>query len=310
MQIGVQSLDDGVLEQNQRGHDVAATRRAFRLLRGAGFKIHAHWMPNLLGSSPELDVKDYARLFDDEAFRPDELKVYPCSLVESAELVQHYESGKWHPYTHDELLEVLVSVLAGAPRYCRLTRVIRDISSDDILVGNKRTNFREIAQRELERRGGSGCDIRQREVRDDVGDSSELELRVTPYATSTGEECFIEFVTPLEGEAPHDRIAGFARLQLPKRDALSGDETLPELQGRAVLRELHVYGEAKRIGARDGLGVQHRGLGRRLLEEAARIATAEGYEQLAVISAVGTRDYYRARGFEDGHLYQHRALRR
>ncbi|MEE3332322.1 MAG: tRNA uridine(34) 5-carboxymethylaminomethyl modification radical SAM/GNAT enzyme Elp3 [Myxococcota bacterium] len=310
VQIGVQSLDDGVLEQNQRGHDVAATRRAFRLLRGAGFKIHAHWMPNLLGSSPELDVKDYARLFDDEAFRPDELKVYPCSLVESAELVQHYESGKWHPYTHDELLEVLVSVLAGAPRYCRLTRVIRDISSDDILVGNKRTNFREIAQRELERRGGSGCDIRQREVRDDVGDSSELELRVTPYATSTGEECFIEFVTPLEGEAPHDRIAGFARLQLPKRDALSGDETLPELQGRAVLRELHVYGEAKRIGARDGLGVQHRGLGRRLLEEAARIATAEGYEQLAVISAVGTRDYYRARGFEDGHLYQHRALRR
>ncbi|NQY92334.1 MAG: radical SAM protein [Deltaproteobacteria bacterium] len=154
VQLGIQSLDDAVLTANRRGHDAAATHRAVRLLRGAGFKLHAHWMPNLLGSTPQADIADFARLFDDERVRPDELKVYPCSLIESAELVQHYERGEWRPYEHDELLGVLVVVLATAPRWCRLTRVIRDISSDDILVGNQLTNFREIAHAELERRGG------------------------------------------------------------------------------------------------------------------------------------------------------------
>jgi elongator complex protein 3 len=312
VQIGVQSLSDAVLEENQRGHDVAATRRAFRLLRAAGFKIHAHWMPNLLGSSPERDVADYAKLFADPGFRPDELKVYPCSLVESAELVQHYERGEWRPYSYEELLEVLVAVLAGAPRWCRLTRVIRDISSDDILVGNKRTNFREIAQRELERRGGASCDIRQREVRGDIDEAAPLELRATQYESSTGSEWFLEFVTAQDvgrdGCGVGDRLAGFARLALPKTDGSLASEQLAEIAGRALVRELHVYGEAKRIGSRAGTGAQHRGLGRKLLDEAARISAREGYAHLSVISAVGTREYYRARGFEDGVLYQHRTL--
>ncbi|MFN8450507.1 MAG: radical SAM protein [Anaerolineae bacterium] len=108
VQIGFQSLNDDVLRLNRRGHTVDATRRAVRLLRQAGFKIHAHWMPNLYGSSPEQDVADYAKLFGDPDFRPDELKIYPCSLIESAELMKHYRDGLWRPYTHDELLDVLV----------------------------------------------------------------------------------------------------------------------------------------------------------------------------------------------------------
>ena len=94
VQIGYQSLSDAVLAQNKRGHDVAATRRAMRLLRAAGFKIHAHWMPNLLGSTPDADVEDFRRIFADEDFRPDELKIYPCSLIESAELMRFYERGR------------------------------------------------------------------------------------------------------------------------------------------------------------------------------------------------------------------------
>src|SRR5258708_21818104 len=100
VQIGFQSLADPVLAKNRRGHDVAATRRAVRLLRRAGFKIHAHWVPNLYGSSPEADMADYERLFADPDFCPDELKIYPCSLIASAELMQRYVEGLWRPYTH------------------------------------------------------------------------------------------------------------------------------------------------------------------------------------------------------------------
>jgi elongator complex protein 3 len=165
VQIGIQSLSDRVLALNRRGHDVASTRRALRLLRAAGLKIHAHWMPNLRGATPEADVRDYARLFDDVDFRPDEIKIYPCSLVASAELMAHYDRGEWRPYGEEELLGVLTAGLARTPPYCRITRVIRDFSADDIVVGNKVANLRQVAERALVRQGGACRDIRAREIR-------------------------------------------------------------------------------------------------------------------------------------------------
>jgi elongator complex protein 3 len=299
VQIGFQSLDDKVLRLNKRGHTVAATRRAVRLLRAAGFKIHAHWMPNLYGSSPENDIDDYRRMFDDPDFRPDELKIYPCSLIESAELMRHYEDGSWRPYTHDELLHVLTEVFRLTPEYCRLTRVIRDIPSTDIVVGNQLTNFRQIAEDELARQGERGRDIRAREVRFRQVQAEQLTLDEQVYASSWGEEIFLQYITPDRG------IAGFLRLSLPDHD---NPPLTDELAGAAVIREVHVYGQSLEIGASSGGRAQHLGLGKQLIERAAEIAQERGFGRLAVISAIGTREYYRKRGFEDGVLYQVRGL--
>ena len=300
VQIGIQSLSDEILEKNGRGHDVASTRQALRLLRAAGFKIHAHWMPNLLGSTPSMEQEDFSRLFDDEDIRPDELKIYPCSLIETAELMDHYRSGAWRPYTHDELLEVIVGALAKVPRYCRVTRVIRDISSDDIVVGNKLTNFRQIAEQELARRGGHCIDIRSREIKRERFNLDQLVLRETAYSSAVGEERFLEMVTE------DDRLAGFLRLSLPVSAVAS--ETPEALRGCAVIREVHVYGASLGLGLRDGDRAQHRGLGSQLVEAAVQRARAGRFDQIAVISAVGTRDWYRRLGFEDGPLYQRRPL--
>lgn len=301
VQLGLQSLDDAVLEANKRGHDVAASRAAMKRLRAAGFKLHAHWMPNLKGATPESDLADFARLFDDRDFRPDELKLYPCSLVESAELMHDFEAGRWRPYTHDELLGVVAGALPLVPRWCRVTRVIRDISSDDIVAGNKRTNFRQIAEAEVRRRGGRCIDIRSREIARASFDARDVALRECEYATSIGRERFLEFVTP------DDRILGFLRLALPDA-GVSSDLAPGELDGSALVREVHVYGAAVGLGEGADGRPQHRGLGTRLLERAAALAREAGHAQLSVISAVGTRGYYRERGFVDGELYQHRAL--
>jgi elongator complex protein 3 len=299
VQLGFQSLDDQVLAANKRGHDVATTRRAVGLLRRAGFKIHAHWMPNLLGATPEGDVADFERLFADPGLRPDELKVYPCSLIESAELMRFFEAGMWRPYEYDALLAVLSAVLERTPRYCRITRMIRDISSDDIVEGNKLTNFREIAQAALEERGGRCQDIRSREIRGRGFADDQLSLRETRYESDTADERFLEFVTA------KDEIVAFLRLSLPECRAF-----LDEIAGSALVREVHVYGAALGLGARSSEKAQHRGLGARLLEEAAHRARQAGFRNLAVISAVGTRAYYRKLGFSDGVLYQHRPLAR
>lgn len=297
VQLGFQSLDDQVLRHNKRGHDVAATRSAVRCLRAFGFKIHAHWMPNLLGSDPARDVEDFDRMFGDPDLCPDELKVYPCSLVESAELMHHYRDGSWRPYDEAELLAVLTHAIAHTPRYCRLSRVIRDICSGDIVVGNRKSNFREVAERTLDARQVRRCDIRSREVGLRAVEPGSLALITTPYPAAGGEERFIEFVTA------DDKVAGFCRLSLP-----GGAAPLAELRGAAIVRELHVYGAALSLGERQSGRAQHGGLGTRLLAEAVRQATAAGFASLAVISAVGTKGYYRRQGFVDGELYQHRAL--
>lgn len=297
VQIGFQSLNDSVLRLNKRGHTVAATRRAVKLLRGAGFKIHAHWMPNLYGSSPEADIEDYRRMFDDPDFRPDELKIYPCSLIESAELMERYEDGSWRPYTHEELLHVLTEVFRLTPEYCRLTRVVRDIPSTDIVVGNHMTNFRQVAEDELARQGERSRDIRAREVRFKSVGAGDLRLDELRYESAWGDEIFLQYITQERD------IAGFLRLSLPSEPPLSD-----ELADAAMIREVHVYGQSLELGeAADGR-TQHLGLGKQLIERAAEIARQQGYERLAVISAIGTREYYRKRGFEDGTLYQVRSL--
>jgi elongator complex protein 3 len=299
VQIGFQSLNDEVLRVNRRGHTVDATRRAVKLLRLAGFKIHAHWMPNLYGSSPEMDIEDYERMFADPDFRPDELKVYPCSLIESAALMQRYLDGSWQPYSHDELLHVLVDCFRHTPEYCRLTRVIRDIPGTDIVDGNKTTNFRQLVDAELTKHGEQTDDIRAREVRFRQVAPDQLRLDELWYHTSIGEDVFLQFVT-------EDRsIAGFLRLSLPERNVPALTE---ELAGAAVIREVHVYGQSMEIGESAPGKAQHAGLGTQLIERAVALALEKGYERLSVISAVGTRGYYRKRGFVDGQLYQVRVL--
>lgn len=295
IQLGVQSLDDQILEANHRGHDVLATRNAFELLRRAGFKLHAHWMANLLGATPASDCEDFRRLFEDDAYRPDELKLYPCSLVETAELMGPWRRGEWRPYADDELLDVVASSLPHVPRWCRVTRVIRDISSDDIVTGNKRTNFRQIAEAEITRRGHRLVEVRHREIRGETFEEASLELVETAYDAGSGKEIFLELVTE------SDRIVGFLRLSLPAETSF-----IEELGRHALVRELHVYGGSVRIGAAPGGRAQHRGFGARLLDRAEAIAQNAGYETLSVISAIGTRDYYRQQRFMDGELYQHR----
>lgn len=297
VQLGIQSLDDAVLEKNRRGHDVAATRRAIRLLRGAGFKIQAHWMANLYGSNPQQDIEDFARLFDDPDIRPDELKIYPCSLIEGTPLMDRYEQGLWHPYTDQELRDVLMACLAKVPLYCRVTRLMRDIPAPYIVDGTTTSNFREVVEHALEERGIVINEIRSREVRGAAIDFDTLRLDEIPYQTATGEEVFLQFVTPA------NQIAGFLRLSLPSMPGF-----IAELGEDAVIREVHVYGKAVDIGTGEDDRTQHSGLGTRMVRRAQAIARTNGYQRLQVISAIGTRGYYRKLGFQDSELYQWIAL--
>lgn len=297
VQVGVQSLDDRVLKLNRRGHDVAGIRRALRMLRLGGFKILAHIMPNLYGSDADGDVACIEQLFADPDLCPDELKLYPCALIDGTELMDHYRAGRWRPYGLDELRDVLVRGLVRVPAYCRVNRMMRDIPASYIVDGVTQSNLREVVEAELARRGEPSRDIRSREIRADPVDPDRLELTELRYPAGGGEDRFFQFVTPEE------RLVAFLRLSLP-----TVPPVVEELRGAAIIREVHVYGHAVRIGGKSPGAQQHLGLGRRLVEQARAAASAAGFERLAVISSVGTREYYRRLGFSDGPLYQHRRL--
>ncbi len=298
VQMGAQSLDENILSLNQRGHSVEDTRQAVRLLRAAGFKIVLHWMPNLLGASLESDRQDFSRLWDD--FCPDEIKIYPNQLLENADLYLYWLRGEYHPYSTQELISLIADVKATIPRYCRVNRIIRDIPSNNVVEGNKRTSLRQDVHAEMRQRGTVCHCIRCREVRGQRVDSDELRLEDIVYPAGRAEEHFLSLVTA------QDLLAGFLRLSLPGEH--SPQTGFADLDGAAIVREVHVYGQSLPVGVEKQGAAQHAGLGTQLLQRAEAIARERGYRRMAVISAIGTRGYYRERGFEDGSLYQVKIL--
>jgi elongator complex protein 3 len=318
VQLGVQSLDDGILARNRRGHTLADTRRAMRLLRLSGFKIVVHWMPNLLGATPESDLDDFRRLWTLKEMRPDEMKIYPTALLEGTELYAHWQRGRtqdqrprtqdqrppmenqpeeyppYQPYDEETMTALLARCKTLIPPYCRVNRLMRDIPAPNIVAGVKKSNLRQIVQQRMAREGLSCRCIRCREVRGRAVDADALTLERIDYKTDVTDERFLQYVTPA------GRLAGFLRLSLPHPGI---QRPVDGLEGCAMIREVHVYGPALALGGRNEHAAQHAGLGTALIEEARKIARRGGFGRLAVIAAVGTRAYYRERGFELAHTY-------
>lgn len=214
VQIGVQSLRPDVLELNGRHAGESDLCRAFELLRIFGFKIHTHFMANLYGSDIAGDEADYARFVSEAAFQPDEVKLYPCVLVEGTGLVRRYETGEWRPYAEEDLVGLLARDVLVTPPFTRVSRMIRDISAVDIMAGSKKTNLRQLVEASDALKTDEVREIRFREIAGEEVDISALMLDMIAYETTNTSERFLQWITP-EG-----KIAGFLRLSLPHEDYL------------------------------------------------------------------------------------------
>ena len=293
VQMGAQSFDDRILELNKRGHTAEETQYAVSMLRAAGFKIVLHWMPNLLGADPEHDLEDFKKLW--HGYCPDEIKIYPTQLLQNADLYDSWKNGNYKPYTTKELIELIVDIKPAIPKYCRVNRIIRDIPSTNVVQGNKRTSLRQDVQRKLKEQGKRCLCIRCREIRNKKFDPTNLIYEVEVYFPAGGEEQFLSYRTE------EDKLAGFLRLSLPGADA--PDTGLLDLVDAAIIREVHVFGQSVSLGEGISGVAQHTGIGTRLIEKSEEIARQKGYGHLAVISAIGTREYYLNRGFIRGQSY-------
>lgn len=288
IEIGVQHLDDKVLEYNKREINTKKVSEATELMRNAGFKVVYHMMPNLPGSTSDMDIKMFGDLFNSKKYQPDMLKIYPCVVLKNSELYSLWERGDFSSYTDDELLYVLREAKKQVPKYVRILRVIRDIPAEYIMAGSKVSNLRQFIQQDQKKTQWSCNCIRCREIRNEKVLLNDYVLERLDYNTLTGKEIFLSF------EHKNDKkCAAFCRLRLPNKNAtktFSGN--LKVLRDASLIRELHTYGQLVGI-TKKGDQSQHRGLGTRLMKEAECIAKDAGYKKMAVISGVGVREYYK-----------------
>lgn len=306
VQMGVQSLQENVLKMNNRHTPISVISNAHNLLHIFGFKIHDHFMLNLYGSDTENDKKDYLKLVSDKGFIPDEIKLYPCVLVKNTMLEKLFLANKWSPYSYDELVNVLSFDLINTPRFIRISRMIRDISAHDILVGNKKSNLRQIVEKNPDVKCSK--EIRFREIGIKNFEFNDLTLKTSEYETEMTKEYFIEWVDK------NDNIAGFLRLSLPFYTKIISSfrrDKLPFFEGEAMIREVHIYGKTASIQKNNQTNqilAQHQGLGKKIIAKACDIAIENGFSKLNVISSIGTRNYYRSLGFIDKKYYQQKML--
>ena len=304
IQLGIQSLNDEILRLNRRNLSVHDALRRVALARAAGFKIVLHWMPNLLGATPQSDKEDFRHLWQSPeegyGFCPDELKIYPTQLLQGRDLYTEWENGNYQPYDMETLVRLLAEIKPTIEPYCRVNRVIRDIPAHHVVAGNTRSSLRMDIQQIMQENGTHCRCIRCREIRGQKVQPEDLLLNDYQYRAAFADEHFLQYVTE------NDRLAGYLRLSIP--DDFGRNAPIEELAGCALIREVHIYGQSLPVGTEQTGAAQHIGLGSSLIEEACRIASRLGFKRIAVIAAIGTRKYYEGRGFFRGNYYLLRDL--
>ena len=289
VQMGVQHTDNKLLRKINRGHTIEDSMNAIRMLLDNGLKVDVHLMPMLPGATPSDDDAMFDRMLTDEHLQVDQWKVYPCSVVPWSVLESWYKTGKYKPYTNEELFEVLSNMKHKVHNRIRLIRIVRDINDEYILGGCSVSHMRQLLQKKF--KDICKC-IRCRSVKDDRIDP-KYKLRIDRFRASDGVEFFISFVSNDEKV-----LYGFCRLRLPSRgEPRLRDTQLPVLKDRALIRELHVYSTMTPVKGEYTTNIQHRGFGKKLMQTAEEIASLNGYRSYAVISGVGVRNYYRKLGY-------------
>jgi elongator complex protein 3 len=268
---------------------------ATSLLKDSAFKVLYHIMPGLPGSDRKKDIAILRRIFENERFRPDMLKIYPTLAIKGTKLYEMMKKGSYRPYEAEEAADLIAEMFRYIPKYVRVMRIQRDIPATHIAAGVKKSNLRELVQQKIIEKGIKPLEIRSREI-GLVGKwrikeiNEEMNIETLEYEASSGDEYFISYEN-------NETIAGFIRLRIPG-DHVFRDEIT---KTSALVRELHVYGSEERIGKTGK--IQHSGIGKMLLNEAEEIAKQDGMDKLVIISGVGAREYYRKSGYKNDGPY-------
>lgn len=302
VELGVQHIFDNVLYRIKRGHTVHDTIDATRIAKDAGFKVCYHLMPGLPGSTRDLDKLLFETVFQNEEFKPDMIKIYPCLVIKGTPLYDLWKNNEYEPLNSSQATRFLISALSSIPEWIRIQRIQRDVPAQFIDGGVTKSNLRQLVDNGFQEKNMHLKDLRSREIGHlslrlgrDIDISNPL-LKKTMYQASGSTEIFLSLV-----DQSYDAVIGYLRLRRIE------SSHRPELTQTPLMmiRELKVLGREVEIGFHQENGLQHRGFGSMLLAEAEKISMEEfDCNQLFVLSGIGVKEYYRKyHGFIDHGMY-------
>lgn len=307
VEMGVQNPSDSIYRLVGRKHSVKDVVEATRIMKDAGLKIVYHTMPGIPGSNRRRDLQAFRKIFSDPRFKPDMLKIYPCLVLKGTRTYEWYTEGKYKPYTTDEAASLIAEVKKITPPWIRIMRIQRDIPAQLIVAGVNKSDLRQIVQNRLEMEGSVCRCIRCREVGHKTRNAKielnprDVQILRTRYKASQGEEIFLSAEDP-----ENDVLIGYLRLRIPSSMAHRKEIKATPC---TLVRELHVYGSLVPVGKHFAKAWQHKGYGGILLSEAESITQEEyGFKKISVISALGTKQYYRRFGYNNDGVYMSKIL--
>ena len=305
LQIGVQHIDNDILNYIERGCTNEDTIKGNNLWKQNGGKIDWHLMPDLPGSSFEKDLEMFQKIFGVNSIKEisknyfvydlkypelqaDQLKIYPCEVVPWTKIKEWYENGTYKPYSENEekLIELIIYIKKNVFPWIRINRIIRDIPNNYIIGGNKNVN---LHQKVINQKNVKSMDIRSREVKTNTKDIDKAELFIRVYNGINSTEYFISYESP-----DQEILYGFLRLRI---NHTNDNLVYSILKDSTHIRELHVYGIVVNHKS-SKKNVQHYGFGKKLLKIAEEITLENGFSKISVISGVGVREYYQKNGYE------------
>jgi elongator complex protein 3 len=296
VEVGVQNLYNDVYDLIERGHDLETVAKAFQTLKDSGLKIVAHMMPGLPGSTPQRDLEAFQRLFNDPAFKPDMLKIYPCLVLEGTKIHEWWLKGSYRPYELEQAIDLIAQIKHLVPPWVRIMRIQRDIPAQLIVAGVTKGNLRELVLKKMKEKGLNCNCIRCREVGhrlmkgEKMPEPDDLKLVTRTYDASDGQEIFLSVENPNSG-----CLIGYTRLRIPSEQAHRKEIAEKNI---GLIREIHVLGPLVPVGESDPLLWQHRGYGSTLLNKAEEMAKTEyTCKKIMVTSALGSRRYFMKLGY-------------
>jgi ELP3 family radical SAM enzyme/protein acetyltransferase len=304
-QLGIQHIDNNILKLINRKCTNEQNIIGIKRAKEAGFKVDQHIMLDLPGSSLEIDRLMIKHIIESSQYQVDQWKIYPCEVVPFTKIKEWYEAGTYKPYAEitnpngsKPLDELIIDTMTKIPPWIRVNRIVRDIPDEYHIGGIKNTSLRNDIDQLMKERDLKSMDIRSREIGSKEVNIDDFKLVVRKYKASDGIEYFISW------ENDNMDLLGFIRLRI---NSSLINEVFPELSNCALIRELHIYGKLiHHLDDNIGEGIQHIGLGKKLIAKAINITITHNINNLSVIAGIGVRNYYMKLGFKQINSYENK----
>ncbi len=148
IELGAQSMDDGVLTKNKRGHTSFQVQEAAKLIKSYGFELGLQMMTGLYTDTDQKAIATAQKLID---LKPDCVRIYPTIVLKGTHLEQLQKGGEYTPQSLEDAVSLCAKlILMFEKNNIAVIRVgLHTIDSESYVSGPWHAAFGELCENEI-----------------------------------------------------------------------------------------------------------------------------------------------------------------